>query len=264
MALESLGERRKVIFGSYFRRFTRAWAREQYVPLMRPTVEVIAQLTRARREAEVARRDDISFAYLDADLEDDPWFMNHMIETHLGTVLIVCQAYITRVCMMTPHLRGDAKTLCDVDLSEIGTGKADLLAVGEPVAGTRYTAAQVINALANYFKHHEEWNPKWEGLGKDAQYTADVIRALGGRPGVSIDEPRNLETCLGRLVGKEHEDLFRLPELLDTWKRALWAERYEKAPMIAETLKDWKDTPSLRELRKRIRAEHGKRSSETE
>lgn len=68
-------------------------------------------------------------------------------------------------------------------LSGVPKSKEEILRTGSKLVGdTKYTEVQVLNAFADFFKHHDEWNDPWETLNdKKARRTADVIMAVGAR-----------------------------------------------------------------------------------
>jgi hypothetical protein len=60
--------------------------------------------------------------------------------------------------------------------------------------GTKLSDMVLINAVANYFKHHREWPDDWSPTGsKAADQTIEIVRSLGFSPG-NYDE--NLWTAL--------------------------------------------------------------------
>src|SRR5258708_16142607 len=104
------------------------------------------------------------------------------IEDLLGPAFVACQTYITRVVSRTKELyrltQREGKPLPGGDPS-----KKALLQAGSPrLAGTAVTKVQVIDAFANYFKHHEEWPAvDWKDLPDREKATADVIHAAGAQ-----------------------------------------------------------------------------------
>jgi hypothetical protein len=108
-----------------------------------------------------------------------------LIEELLGVGFVVVQTYLTTV-------KSAAKKLSDLHKRERGTNLSfvrngiDLLRQQNPkVAGTGYFEIEVLNAIANYWKHREEWDPNWDTLEGKSKMTADRIRTLGASFGSS-------------------------------------------------------------------------------
>jgi hypothetical protein len=90
----------------------------------------------------------------------------------------------------------------------------------------RYSKVEVVNALANYFKHQDEWLGSWDQLQGPARQTAEIIRSIGAeeystgnlRTGARwlgvADDIRLLSHVVGqwrsKIVGAYAEDVKRL------------------------------------------------------
>ena len=104
------------------------------------------------------------------------------VEGLLAVAFVVTQTHITQVVShalrVVEAAKNDGKPLPGVP-----TSKEEVCRTGSKLVGdTQYTEVQVLNAFANFFKHHEEWNGPWEKLNdKSARKTADVIMAVGVR-----------------------------------------------------------------------------------
>jgi hypothetical protein len=128
-----------------------------------------------RRTHEAVRSGDEQYADAVIDRECA------IVESLLGAAFIVCQtkitaiiagAYDARICL--DPLRRSMLPFKDKALS--------VLEVGATLGSTGYSAVAAINEVANYFKHHEEWDGvSWEP-NKRNEKTIPVIRALGLKP----------------------------------------------------------------------------------
>jgi hypothetical protein len=83
--------------------------------------------------------------------------------------------------------------------------------------GTGLSTIVLIDAVANYFKHHYEWPDDWTGSSR-GQATIDVVRKLGLEPG----EEDNLSHAAQEL-GMTGSDLSPLSTLVQEWRERLAA-----------------------------------------
>src|SRR5207249_3385166 len=79
------------------------------------------------------------------------------------------------------------------------------------------TAVEVIDAFANYFKHHEEWVGNWTKLSGQNAKTAQAIMSVGARRGSS----GNLRTGAERLGNKSYSNLEVFMKYLTRWTNNL-------------------------------------------
>jgi hypothetical protein len=103
-----------------------------------------------------------------------------LVEGLIGVGFVVVQTYITAI-------RADIRRLGQSYERERGSqptfAVGDLLEAGPKFADTQYTRIDLINAVANYWKHHEEWSADWDKLTGLQKRTAVRMQALGGSPG---------------------------------------------------------------------------------
>jgi hypothetical protein len=83
--------------------------------------------------------------------------------------------------------------------------------------GTGLSTIVLIDAVANYFKHHYEWPDDWTGSSR-AQATIDVVRKLGLEP----EEEGNLPHAAQEL-GMTGSDLSPISTLVQEWRERLAA-----------------------------------------
>lgn len=117
-----------------------------------------------------------------ADPDCVDWLVDdycELTESLLGAVYVVCQARITQVVSAVRHLA----VYCDANhlAPNLVRAKPNLLTLGVQHAGTAITQIQGLDALANYFKHRDEWtNPTdWSQLKGKSHDTATVVKQLG-------------------------------------------------------------------------------------
>jgi hypothetical protein len=97
-------------------------------------------------------------------------------------------------------------------------GRAALMSTEAVVhADTGLSTIILIDAVANYFKHHYEWPNDWTGSPR-AQSTIDIVRNLGLEP----DEAGNLRHA-ARELGTIGNDLLPVASLIQEWRERLAA-----------------------------------------
>ena len=84
------------------------------------------------------------------------------------------------------------------------------------VGQSGYTEIQVINALANFFKHHDEWKASWADLKGQQKQTADIIAAIG----VHEFSTGQFRTGL-KALGIDYAELHLLAEAVKNWASAV-------------------------------------------
>ncbi len=140
------------------------------------------------------------------------------IEDLLGCAFVATQGYITRVnsrlIWLHDRLKRDGHCLTTTKGK-----KGELIrAYSDVVSDTSYTQVQVIDAFANYFKHHEEWHSKWENeKGPGAKRTIPIIQAVGA----AEDSTDNCRNGLAALGIREVFDVYTMAEILRRWHKDL-------------------------------------------
>lgn len=153
-----------------------------------------------------------------------------VLETLLGSAFTVCQTHIVQVVADVHRLhRIAARTDCGrptVKLTTTTTKKADVMARGCPcVTGTATTVIEALNALANYFKHRDEWPHKhnWTKATGQAVETVRVLTAIGLEPGSTGNLRRGAEV----LGNTDLDKMNVFANLLEDWHVKLMAD-YEQ------------------------------------
>jgi hypothetical protein len=138
------------------------------------------------------------------------------IEDLLGCAYVAAQSYITlvtsRLIWLHSRIKRDGHCLTTIP----GTKFALINAYSDTVPGTSYTQIRVILEFANYFKHHEEWPPKWKcdnNMNKNARKTIAIIRAVGAAEN-SSDNCRKGLTTLGI---HRVSDVYTIANILVRW-----------------------------------------------
>lgn len=122
-----------------------------------------------------------------------------------GAVLVACQAYA-------------AGTVSDINEIEGSNEKKIDLYKYKVVIGQEYTYVELINSLANYFKHNEEWS-SWPN-----NETTKVLRHYG----INEDTEFPLHAGVTTIIG-ESADLRGLCEVLEDWRLSLLNMRGQNA-----------------------------------
>lgn len=105
-----------------------------------------------------------------------------VLESLLGTAFVLSQTRITAICSAVlsayDHLAPEKRAKLTFAKS-----KFDVLGVGPLVSGTTHSEVTAINALANYFKHRDEWpGIDWTKLTGASRDTSQIVLALGLTP----------------------------------------------------------------------------------
>lgn len=132
-----------------------------------------------------------------------------VISVLLGAAFVIAQATITQVVALAKRARRLAG-----EPAWLPSSKADLMRIGSSVnEQTGQTEIVVVYALANYFKHRDEWPEDWNTADATRQQaqTIDIVRKLG----LSPDNFDNLHLAASVL----HLDGKRIRQLMKTTER---------------------------------------------
>lgn len=182
-----------------------------------------------------------SLAAAEAPEEDVDFFVDEetaLIENLLGAAYVTCQARISDVISRAIQVAEFCKTKTVTFTApfaaakKAGDMKVALLALGTPVASVAgITSVQAVDALANYFKHREEWPEKvdWSQAAGQQAKTVSVIAPLGLAP-LSTGNLRSGAVALG------FTDLWQVDALVsavDQWANRVLAEVQTALPKKA-------------------------------
>lgn len=114
-----------------------------------------------------------------------------------GAVLVACQAYAIGTVSDVNEINGTKYKKIDLYKHKIMSGQV-------------YTYVELINSLANYFKHNEEWS-SWPN-----NETTNVLRHYGINESTTFPLQTGIEVIIG-----ESTDLRGLCEVLEDWRFSL-------------------------------------------
>lgn len=102
----------------------------------------------------------------------DGAFAQEQAETIFGIAFVTAQTYIV----------GTVSDMSEIN-SKGNLSKADMLTIGSPIVVDNITKVQLINTIANYYKHFEEWSGwKVEGHNKKTIETLNKCGISGQTP----------------------------------------------------------------------------------
>jgi len=178
-----------------------------------PLGEAISQCIQTIKEAEETNDED----YIDYISNEEIW----MVENLLGASFVLCQSYITLVISRIMALHRSCNLLTTDD-SKADISKADIMKLGSPLLlQTGYSQVQIIDAFANYFKHHEEWDKPWEQLPGRSARTVQILFAVGA----SQFSTGNFRIAAKKLGNYSYDNLQVFSRILQDWSQAVY-ERY--------------------------------------
>ncbi|KAB8333110.1 hypothetical protein SD80_014695 [Scytonema tolypothrichoides VB-61278] len=168
--------------------------------------------------------------YIDYIIDDECLFVEYL----LCTAFVLCQAYIVNVVSTVEKIHVRAKQSLGRDLKTIPVcnekskeRRKKILQFGQTLAfsyeGDYFSAIQLINAFANYFKHRDEWDVNWEELEGTQKDTAKLIQSVGAKFGCS----GNLRQGSSALGNPEFTNTLIFFEKLQQWHIDL-ASAYDK------------------------------------
>ncbi|MFA4907069.1 MAG: hypothetical protein WC602_02235 [archaeon] len=215
--------------------FEQKWGKMWFADVMKPIVDSIIKNEKLREEQEKK----IFYHYLENDRKDTIKFYPMILELQTGLILLLCQSYISQVISMVRHIHSDLSKIFGVDFSSYPYKKMDLISNFNPkVNGTEYTEIEVIDALANYFKHHEEWGGKISSLTGNSRRTADIVSQIGADLSMALWSSRNLTICIKRIGVTSLDMIYIIPGKIDTWKQNIgnqYKDYFSRVPSGSQT-----------------------------
>jgi hypothetical protein len=177
-----------------------------------PMQSVARSLAQSAEEQEEHRferssRWGVSSAYYSGEDEHDI----EVVEILAGTACVLGQAYITQAVSLVKKMHEDAGKP-----DWIPSAKDKIMELAAPIhTDTGLSQIAIINALANYYKHHYEWWDDWSGP-QSAESTISIAVKLG----LSPKAYHNIENALKEL--KIYlPNISALTELVVTWRGSL-------------------------------------------
>lgn len=151
--------------------------------------------------------------YIDAVVDDEC----AVVENVIGAAFVASQAELTATISHVMRLHARASADGHVLTTSDGR-KSGILRLGNVLrAGIPYSDVEVINAFANYFKHHDEWDIRWDTLTGLSKQTADTITAFGATAGST----GNLRQGIRALGVADTRELVRLSEFIERWRQTI-------------------------------------------
>lgn len=170
------------------------------------------------RIEEASRAGDEEYADVVTDEES-----SH-VEELIGLMFVSAQTFITTVRNRLAQVSEICKKEKGRSLSFLKDQRAyDVLKFADPMRGTpHYTEIEVINAVANYWKHQEEWsahNFTWDTtkMRDKEKRTIEIISAVGMSPYSS----GNLRKAANTFGIASYNDLSVIQDKLSKWARSL-------------------------------------------
>ena len=187
------------------------------------------------------------------DWPDGDWVVSEasVIDDLLGVSFVICQLYVNAVIAgltflhqyharqtelaETRKLRRFVKILRQrcrparnrvvPKLGRLNGERSKLLQRGSPLVkkGSPYTVTTLIEALANYFKHRDEWPNRWNDLQPIQRRTANVLQSVG-------------------LLGKVKGNLVVTSSFRDIFRQIVDHDAYENVGQLGVILDSWRDT----------------------
>lgn len=162
-------------------------------------------------------------------------------EQLLGLVSVAAQTFITTVRSRLAMLSDRCKKDVGRHLSFITSQKAyEILKSANLMQnGSKYTEIEVINAIANYWKHQEEWSTRIEKKDEDAErvwnqekLTVEIVMSIGMSP----SSTGNLRTAFETLgVTSPYEDLSPIRKKLHNWAHSLYKKAQSEVDAFVST-----------------------------
>jgi len=179
----------------------------------RSVLEALAEGIRAAG----ARVDDA------ADSDNSEWreIVNdeecELAENLLGAAFVVCQTQITAVTSRAQKAREAILRHEGGRFLAFGVGKKCIRDLGEPLPPpANATKVDMLWALANYFKHREEWPDDWTEASPETAITVSVIQQAG----LTRESTGNLRTAAEYFGNpNDYTQLSIFADIIDAWAK---------------------------------------------
>lgn len=197
--------------------FSSPWTKSTYEPIVRPLLRSILSIERG-----LARMPTDSLERMAIDVRRKGPLPEQIMEVQLGLPLVACQTYLTRIVATVGYVHSDFGTLLNRDVHYPSKGKRELMAsFGRPITSSRFTDIEILDGLANYFKHHDEWGSSRRSLDRRSLRTIEIVQELCGETHWSFWVTNRLQRGLGHLGIRQMRDARDLLRMIDAWKRSI-------------------------------------------
>ena len=136
-------------------------------------------------------------------------------ESLLGIAFVMAQTYIAGTVSDAYKLMGSGSNLTKEQL---------LKDYGDRLAGSAVTRMELCDAIANYFKHHDEWN-SWSATGRH-QKTVSILRAAGIEENDDFPCRKAADILWSNNDGSDLEPLL---SLISSWRKSVIADALSRA-----------------------------------
>jgi hypothetical protein len=172
------------------------------ISYIRRVVEALSQgINSVDRELEISEQSNDPHSP-----PSDPLDAAEHVENLLGIAFVTAQTYTTGAVSDIPRL---THSLCKPTKRQL------LQEFSDSLPGCTITKMELCDAIANYWKHHEEWD-KWSTTTNN-KTTLDILRCVG------IDEKENFpcQRVADILWPDSWRNLEKLPELIAEWRQKI-------------------------------------------
>lgn len=184
-------------------------------------------------------------SYIEAVTDDEC----DQIQEFLGISFVVAQTFVTRIRSHVADLSEGCKRDFGSQLSFIDNVKAyDVLKIADRIASdSSYSIIEAINAIANYWKHVDEWPTVMEEesdsivrvwdttkMRRSERLTVKIVCSLG----MSANSTGNLRSAAEKLGIKSYEDLLPIRNKLKYWAENLYKKAYEEVTALKNKRED--------------------------
>jgi hypothetical protein len=144
----------------------------------------------------------------------------------IGNIFVLAQVAITQSTILFQKLRGycDKKDRFPKQKKKIYEFRSNT------VNGLNISEISLIDAIANYFKHQDEWPSNWVSTNNNSYPTMEIVKNIGMKPQLLTD---NIEIALN-VLGVSG-DISGVTNIVQSWRETL-ASELQKDPAIAGSI----------------------------
>jgi hypothetical protein len=129
-----------------------------------------------------------------------------------GLSFFICQQYITYIVSSIKKMHDDFKDE-NIALKTTDGSKLELLRLAsKAINQTKITEVQAIDALANYYKHQDEWSGLWKDLKQPHAQTAKILSEIG-----LVQDATIFVEALKSFEIADFKGLHKLADILEYW-----------------------------------------------
>ncbi len=141
------------------------------------------------------------------------------IENQIGLILVLCQTYQTNIINKVRCFYKDYEYFSEQKASAIPHKKQDLLnSYGKIITGAKYRNIQFIDALSNYYKHHDEWG---DDKNRQNARTKEILEYFKLDIDMNIYWAQNMTNGLKVLGIETVTESLLLLSMINDWKKEI-------------------------------------------